>query len=111
LLCPGNRQVICKSVKMIDDGSANLFVRNGPRPKIRRGPAGNARHARKWRGAEFFVFLDEPTGPISQIVEQPVDLSVQFVVFRYLPVGLLNVLNDVDHLIQNLIDGSDGIVR
>ncbi len=43
LHCKGTRYVSCKSVKMTDYGFADLFVRNGSRPKVWWRSAGDAR--------------------------------------------------------------------
>lgn len=111
LFCQGNRKVFCKSVKMTDDGSANLFVSGGPRPKVRWCSAGNARNSRKRRCAEFLVFLDEDARPIPQVVEQPVELRMQRMVLRNLSVGLFYFLNDINDLAQDVIEGAERIVR
>jgi hypothetical protein len=110
LLCKGIRYVVSQPVEVIDDGAANFFVGGGPRPKVRRRSAGNTRHARKRRYAKLFVFLDKKAGPASQVVEEPVELGVQMMVFWDLPVGLLDFLDEIDDLTQDLIEGSDGIV-
>ncbi len=101
--------MVCQPVKVIDDGSAHFFVCGGPRPKVRWRSPGHARHARKWRYAKLFVFLDEEARPASQVVEEPVELAVQMMVLWDPPVGLLDFLDEVDNLTQDLVEGSDGI--
>jgi hypothetical protein len=107
----GNRNVLCKAVKMTDNGAANFPVRGGAGPEVWWCSAGNTRESRKRRHAKLLVFLDEETRPVPQVLEQPVELSVQTMVLRDLSVGLLYLLDDVDNLIQDLIESSDGIVR
>jgi hypothetical protein len=111
LFCYGNRQLICKPVKVIDDGAANLSIRGGPRPKIRWCPPSHAGDTRKRRYAEFLVLLKEEARPPPQVLEEQVELCVQIVVLGDLPVGLLDVLDDIDNLTQHLIESSDGIGR
>ena len=102
--------MVCQPVKMIGDGLTNFFVRGRPRPKVRWSSAGNTRHARKRGNAKLLVFLDEEARPASQVVEEPVELGVQMMVLWDLPVGLLDFLDEIDDLIEDLVEGSDGIV-
>jgi hypothetical protein len=102
--------VLRQPVKVSDDLPPNFVVRGGPRPKVRRRSAGNTRHARKRRNPELFVFLYEEASPASQVVEEPVELRVQVMVLRDLPVGLLDFLDEIENLTQDLVESPDGIV-
>jgi hypothetical protein len=96
---------------MIDNFSAHLLVRRDSRPEVRRRSAGNARHARERRDAELLVFFDQEIRPFPQVVEEPVELRMQLVVLRDLAVRLLYVLDNVEDLTQDSIEGDDRIIR
>ena len=98
LFCLGGRQVNRKLVKMIKEGSANLFVRGVSRPEVHRCSAGDARDASKRRRPKLLVLCHQKARPGPQILEEPVDLPVQFMVFRDFPVSLLDVLHYVNYL-------------
>lgn len=110
LLCQSDRHVTCETVEVIEDGAADVFVRGSPRPKVRWRSAGNARHARKGRYASLFVLLHQKACPDPQVIEEPVELAVQFMVLGDLPVGLLYVLDQFDNLAKDLVESSESIV-
>ncbi len=106
----GRHEMHGKSVEKIEDGTANLFVRGGARPEVRRGAAGNARNAPERRRPKVLVFFHQKTRPVPDVLEEPVEPPVQRVVVRDLSVRLLDLLHDVDDLTQDSVEGCDRVV-
>jgi len=110
LLSLRGHEVGGKSVEMIEDGSANLFVRGGSRPEVRGYPAGNADHAPKWGRAKFFVLCHQEPRPAPEVLEKPVEFAVHLVGVGNFPVGLFDILHHVDDLTQDSVESVDRIV-
>ncbi len=104
------RQVERELFKVPDDGLAHLLVRGISRPQVRWNSAGNAWDAAEGRRTKFLVFGHQKARPSSQVLKETVELPMQFVVPRDLPVGLFDVLHHIDDFAQDPVEGGDCIV-
>jgi hypothetical protein len=104
LFPPGSREVYRKSVQMIEDGSANLFVRGVSRPEVQRRSASGTWDASKRRRTKLLAFGHQKAGPASQILKKLVELLVQFMISRDLPISLLDVRHHVNDLTQSSVE-------
>jgi hypothetical protein len=107
----GSHQVDRKSVHVIEDCSANFFVRGVTRPKVQRSAAGRAGDTPKRRGPKLGVFSHQKARPGPQILEELVELPMQLMVSRDLPVRLLDIGHQVNDLTQYSVEGSDSVGR
>ena len=107
----GSQQVGRKSVHVIEDRSANFFVGGVTRPKVQRSAAGNARNAPKRRRTKLGVFSHQEARPGPQILQELVEMPMQFMVSWDLPIRLLDIRHQVDDLTQDSVEGSDGVGR
>jgi hypothetical protein len=107
----GRGQVHGKSVQMVKEDLANLFVRGASWPEVQWCAAGDTRDVAERRRTKLYVLGHQESRPGPQILEELVQLPVQCMVPRDLPVGLLDLAHHVEDLAQRSVEGDDGIVR
>jgi len=100
-----------KSVHVIENRSANFFVRGVARPKVLRRATSSAGDTPQRRRTKLRVFSHHKARPVPQILEELVELPMQFMVSWDLPVCLLDIQHQVNDLTQDSVEGSDGVVR
>ena len=92
-----------KLVKMIKDGSANLFACGVTWPEVRWCSAGNAWDAPERRRTELLVFCHQKARPGPQVLKKPVELPVHLMILWDFPGSLLDVLRHVDDVTQDSV--------
>ena len=65
----------------------------------------------KRRRTKLGVFSHQKARPGPQILEELVELPMQFMVSWDLPIRLLDIRHQVDDLTQDSVEGGDGVVR
>jgi hypothetical protein len=106
-----NPEVSRKLAKMIEDGSANLFVSGASRPEVRGYSASNADHAPEGGRTKFFIFCHQKARPAPEVLKKPVEFPVNLMGIGNFSVSLLDVLHDVDDLTQDSVESVDRIIR